>query len=38
MAIQGEGMDIGVFGSRERLGEGRGREVIDGIVDILRGI
>jgi len=31
-------MNIGVFGSRERLGEGRGREVIDGIVDILRGI
>lgn len=31
-------MDIGVFGSRERLRETRGREVIEGIVDILRGI
>lgn len=31
-------MDIGVFGSWERLGEERGRGVIEGIVDILRGI
>lgn len=31
-------MDIGVFGSRGGLGETRGREVTEGIVDILRGI
>ena len=30
-----EGMDIGVFGSRGRLGERKGADMIDGIVDIL---
>ncbi|KAK1835667.1 non-ribosomal peptide synthetase [Podospora conica] len=38
VAIRGESMDIGVFGSRARLGHGEGKEVIDGVVDILRGI
>jgi hypothetical protein len=38
VAIRGEEMDIGVFGSRARLREGKGRKLIGGVVDILRGV
>ena len=38
VVIKGDEMDIGVFGSKRRMGDTGGWDVIDGVVQILRDI